>query len=132
MGKHLKQKAQVALEFVLLVSMAFLVLVIFTANVRDKIIDMSDEEEYIMVKDLTYMVQNEINLAARVYDGFNRTFYIPYTLDGNDFTISIESNQVITQSDNHEFLLQIHEIQGNLTKGNNTITKIGGVVYLNE
>jgi len=129
MGKHIK--AQIATEFILLVCVAFMVLIIFLSSIRDQATDLNERKDFVLVKDLAYKVQYEINIATQVKSGYNRTFFIPEKLDNNNYTINIEKNEITIKLGKLGFVLDIPEINGNITKGNNTIRNLGGVVYLN-
>ena len=129
MGKHIK--AQIAIEFILLVSVAFVILIIFLTSVRSQATDLNKRKDFVLVKDLAYKVQYEINIATQVKSGYNRTFFIPEKLDNKDYAIKIEQNELTIKLENLEFVLNIPEINGSIKKGNNTIKNLGGVIYLN-
>ena len=129
MGKHIK--AQIAIEFILLVSVAFVILIIFLTSVRSQATDLNKRKDFVLVKDLAYKVQYEINIATQVKSGYNRTFFIPEKLDNKEYTINIEKNEITIRLEKLEFVLDIPEINGNINKGNNQIKNLGGVVYLN-
>jgi len=129
MGKHIK--AQIAIEFIFLVSVAFIMLLIFLKAVGDQADDLNEKKEFVLVKDLAYKVQYEINMATQVKPGYNRTFFMPEKLNNKDYTITKVGNKITIGLKNSEFTITIPEINGNITKGNNTIVNIGGVIYLN-
>ena len=129
MGKHIR--AQIAIEFIFLVSVAFIMLLIFLKAVGDQADNLNEKKEFILVKDLAYKAQYEINMATQVKSGYNRTFFMPEKLDNKDYTITKVGNKITISLENSEFTITIPEINGNITKGNNTIRKLGGVIYLN-
>ena len=129
MGKHIR--AQIAMEFIFLVSIAFIMLLIFLKAVGDQADDLNEKKEFILVKDLAYKAQYEINMATQVKSGYNRTFFMPEKLDNKDYTITKVGNKITISLENSEFTITIPEINGNITKGNNTIRNLGGVIYLN-
>jgi hypothetical protein len=124
-------RAQVAMEFVILVSIVFMVMIVFTAFIMDYTAEEREQREYILLKDVFYAVQGEINLATTVEDGYSRTFTVPQKIEGINFTIYIEDGLLWVMSNKSEYVDDIPDLVGNITKGNNTITKDGGVVYLN-
>jgi len=130
MDKHIK-KAQIAIEFVLLVSISFIILLIFLKAVENQADDLNEKKEFVLVKDLAYNVQYEINMATQVKPGYNRTFFMPEKLNNKDYTITKVGNKITIGLKNSEFTITVPEINGNITKGNNTIVNIGGVIYLN-
>jgi len=129
MGKHIR--AQIAIEFIFLVSVAFIMLLIFLKAVGDQADDLNEKKEFVLVKDLAYKVQYEINMATQVKSGYNRTFFMPEKLDNKDYTITKTENKITIGLKNSEFTITIPEINGNINKSNNTIINIGGVIYLN-
>lgn len=124
-------KSQVAMEFIMLISLAFMIMVVFAAVTRESMVDLRKEEEYVALKDVVHTAQSEITTAASVEDGYRREFSIPASLGGIDYTIEISGSYLIAQSKNHEYLLKISPVAGNITKGVNVIRKSNGVVYLN-
>ena len=128
MGKHIR--AQIAIEFIFLVSVAFIMLLIFLKAVGDQADELNEKKEFILVKDLAYKIQYEINMATQVKSGYNRTFFIPEKLDNNDYTITKVGNKITIGLKNSEFTITIPEINGDIKEGNNTITNTGGVIYL--
>ncbi|MBU1204699.1 MAG: hypothetical protein KKA61_02780 [Nanoarchaeota archaeon] len=129
MGKHIR--AQIAIEFIFLVCVAFVMLLIFLKVVGDQADELNEKKEFILVKDLAYKIQYEINMATQVKSGYNRTFFIPEKLDNKDYTITKTENKITVGLKNSEFTITIPEINGNINKSNNTIINIGGVIYLN-
>ncbi len=125
-------RAQISIEFILLVSFAFMILMIFLTSVRSQAIDLNEKRDFVLVKDLAYKVQHEINIATQVKSGYNRTFSIPEKLNNKGYAINIVENELTIKLENLEFVLNIPEVSGNnINKGNNTIKNLGGVVYLN-
>ncbi|MBU4284226.1 MAG: hypothetical protein KJ968_03895 [Nanoarchaeota archaeon] len=129
MGKHIR--AQIAIEFIFLVCVAFVMLLIFLKVVGDQADELNEKKEFILVKDLAYKIQYEINMATQVKSGYNRTFFIPEKLDNKDYTITKTENKITIGLKNSEFTITIPEINGNINKSNNTIINMGGVIYLN-
>ncbi len=129
MCKHIR--AQIAIEFILLVSVTFIMLLIFLKAVGDQADELNEKKEFIIVKDLAYKIQYEINMATQVKSGYNRTFFIPEKLDNKDYTITPTENKITISLKNSEFTITIPEINGSIKNGSNTITNIGGVIYLN-
>lgn len=129
MDKHIR--AQVAIEFIFLVCVAFIMLLIFLKVVGDQADELNEKKEFILVKDLAYKIQYEINMATQVKSGYKRTFFIPEKLDNKDYTITKTENKITISLKNSEFTITIPKINGSIKKENNTIINIGGVIYLN-
>ena len=123
---------QVAMEFVLLVMLAFMILVVFSAVSREQYKNIRKESEYAALKDVVGMFQSEINTAYGVADDYKRIFFAPDDVEGYDYTIIVVDSYLIGESENFEVGMRIPPIQGNVTKGNNTIMRKGGAVFLNQ
>jgi hypothetical protein len=127
------KKSQTAMEFLILIGLAFLTTGIFTLASLDQIKEFQDKKEHRTIKDLALKLQTEINLAATAEDGYQRQFTIPDKLDNTiNYSILIKNNEtLIVYSDKSLYLVAIPKVIGNITKNSNTITKRGGVVNLN-
>ena len=125
------ENAQVALEFVLLISIAFMVMIVFTALAMGSMSNLRGEEEYVLLKDVIHTAQGEIITATIVEDGYKRMFTLPLFLEGISYNITMSGGYIIGQSKNHEYLLKVMDVSGNIQKGVNTIRKQDGAVYLN-
>lgn len=128
MGKQLK--AQVSMEFVFLVGLAFMVMIVFLSSTRSEFDELRWEEERSLVDDVCIMVQQELIIAANVKDGYSRTIYIPEDLEGLNYTIKITNEVLLTYSDEYECVQNIPIVIGDMAKGNLTITKTNGTLYL--
>lgn len=131
LNKGFRLKGQVALEFVLLIGLAFMIMIVFSALAQDSLVGLRQKEEYIALKDLMHTMQGEIITANIVENGYKRIFTIPQTLDGVTYTMYLLNGYIIGESTNQEYALKVAEVNGSFVKGGNTIRKQGGVVYLN-
>lgn len=130
MGFRLKN-SQVAMEFVLLIMLAFMIMIVFIGFARNKMSDLREEEEYVSLKDVTLAVQAEIITAKTVEDGYERTFSIPLNLNGIDYTIGFSNSFIVSESEHHEYVVRVSPVNGSLNLGINTIRKENGEVHLN-
>ncbi len=120
------------MEFVFLVGVAFMVMLVFVSSTRSEFSDLRSKEERSLVKDLAFMVQHELIIASNVQDGYTRIFEVPLKLDDNiNYNIQIINNSLVAFTDEYETVLNIPSIVGDIQKGNNTINKTNGVIYLN-
>ena len=130
MGKQLK-KAQVAMEFVFLVGLAFMVMVVFISSTRSEFDELRTAEEMSLLKDAAVMIQYELIIASNVEDGYYRVFELPTDLNGVNYTFEILNNILLLRTANYEQDLNIPKVTGDLRIGNNTINKTDGAIYLN-
>jgi hypothetical protein len=124
------RKAQVAVEFLMLIVMLFSIFMVYTIGTRNKMDEIRDQKEYALLADVARMAQNEILTASRVEDGYYRTFELPETLEGVDYTISIVGMMIQASTENHEYILAIPAVNGSIKKGDNVITKENGIVKI--
>lgn len=125
------RQAQVAFEFVILVAILFTALIVFTSFVRDNFSDVQSDTDYFKLKDVALSVKAEISLAVALEDGYQRTFFIPLTIDGLEYNISRDNGFLLFASDGAEYTVSVPSYTGNLQKGNNVIRKVDGVVEVN-
>lgn len=130
-GGTMKRKAQVAFEFVVLVSVAFMALLVFTTFVADNFESAESDTEYYRLKDAALSVRSEINLASTLQDGYQRSFFVPLTIDGLDYNITKNSDFLSLQSEGADYQVRVPPFTGAVVKGNNNIKKTNGTIELN-
>jgi hypothetical protein len=126
----MRKNAQVAIEFILLLILLFSVFMVYTVSTRNDMDNIRKNKEYILLIDVTKMVQYEIVTATKVKDGYHRTFEIPETLEGTDYNIAIDEMMIIASTEDQEYVLFIPDINGSIKKGDNTITKENGTISI--
>jgi len=125
--------SQVSNEFIILLGMSFLFLLIFLSVISDEISSISFNKEYRSIKDLAFSVKHEIIIASEVMDGYERQFTLPSKVNGHDYSISNTNISIILVTTNKgiEQSHLIPAVNGTLVKGDNTIRRSGGVIYIN-
>ena len=132
MNKHGK-KSQIAIEFMFLVGLAFMLSIIFVISTGTQIKGLNEEREYTLLKDMAFKLQNEVNIAARASEGYSRNFKLDEKLDSIvEYNASIQDSILTMVSKEQSYWVVIPHIEGQLQKGINIIKKQGGVVYLNQ
>ncbi|HLC62279.1 MAG TPA: hypothetical protein VJI52_04650 [Candidatus Nanoarchaeia archaeon] len=125
-------RAQVSVEFFILVGMAFLIAIGFEIAALDQLKDFRVQRESDAVKDLALKLQKEALIAASVEDGYVRDFTIPIQLDNSvNYTLTTKNYTITVESKNSIYTFTIPNSVGNLSKGSNRINKTGGVIYIN-
>ena len=104
------RKAQVSMEFVFLVGLAFMVMLVFVSSTRSEFDELRSEEEMSLIKDVVVMVQHELVIASNVEDGYERVFYIPLEFNSISYNIHITDNFLCASTDNCEYLLNIPSV----------------------
>lgn len=126
-------KGQTAFEFLILVGIGLIAVTIFSALSLNDLITLQTKKETFLVKDTATQLQNEIVLASIVEDGYSRSFDVPPTLNGVEYNILIINNVLDVWTEKTSATLAIPKVQGNFSKGGvNNITKVDGVVFLNQ
>ena len=127
------KSSQIAIEFMFLISLAFMLSIIFVISTGSQIKDLNNERAYTLMKDIGFKLQNEINIAARASEGYSRYFRLDEKLDSIiEYNASIQSNILTITSKGDSYWLIIPYVDGQLQKGANAIRKQGGAVYLNQ
>jgi len=135
----MKRKGQIAMEFLLLIAIAFFViltLLISLLSISERNTKMKAYQE---MDDLGKSLQQEFLLASQLEDGYTRRINLPLTLDGVRYTAIVgSSNQTnITNSyllisfETTEVFYAIPKITGNITLGNNILTKNNNTLRIN-
>ncbi len=128
-----KKQAQVSNEFIILLGIVIITMMVFLHSISENISGLADTKEYLAVRDLGFSLQTEFLIAQQVNDGYVRTFDVPDSYHTFDYDITIEQEYLILTSvkNSIEHVFFIPEVNGVIQKGENTINKTGGVIYLN-
>lgn len=119
------------MEFIFLVGFLLFMFVIISGIIVAYTSDTFKKRDIIIGEDLVTKIQKEINLAARVLDGYSRKFMLPQKLGNRDYSILIVGNEVIVHTEKNDFWRVIPPSIGNLSKGDNIIRKTNGTIYIN-
>lgn len=114
-------KAQLSLEFIVMMAMAMILLTIFIFIGNELLQSSRQEERYTGLRDLGGSIQSEIILAARAERGYNRTFWLPDKMGEINYTIKNTNNTFYLEYKSARFNFYIPTITGNITKGFNNI-----------
>ncbi len=128
MGK----KGQSAIELIMIVGVVIVFFIIFMIILIGNLSDSSKKKEELYLKDLALQVQSEIHLASESSDGYIRDFRLPLNLQGRAYMINITDSRVWVRTDLNSISLNVEDVKGDIKKGNNTIRKNQGIVYLNQ
>ena len=125
------RKAQVSFEFILLVSISFVILIIFFNFVTERISATEENRFARIFRDEIYSLRSEFQMAAGFEDGYNRDFTVPSLISQRNYTIGIQANTLYANTTTQEVSFPVPPITGTIQKGTNHIRKTGGVIYLN-
>lgn len=129
----MKMKAQSSMEFFVLVGLAFLAVILFTAVSANEVREFRDQKEFFLIKDLALKLQKEVTLAAYAEDGYARSFTLPEELENIvDYFVQIRNNTITINSSKTAISVAIVNVTGDFTKGSNKIEKKNsGRIYIN-
>ena len=127
-------RAQVAIEFLIIVSAVIFFVSIFLLTIQNKQQSEAYHHQNIQLKEIALTIQNEINLALESSDGYSRQFEIPPTAGSQEYEVTIDSGiiSIKTKNGQHALALPVSTIIGNISITQNKIEKINGQIYLNQ
>ncbi|MBU0959227.1 MAG: hypothetical protein KKB31_04765, partial [Nanoarchaeota archaeon] len=105
--------------------------VIFFTVIQQNIRDKNDEKEIIVLQNLALNVQDEIGFAAESSNGYSRTFYVEKNILGKDYYINVTGDLLYVGLGDLLVSYGIPYVEGVIQKGDNTIRKDNGAIYLN-
>ena len=125
-------KAQSAIEFIVLASFMLLVIVGFFAVTSSKVLESKEQSNIQISQDIAEFAYKEIAIAKSVNDGYTRTFAMPQTVNGVNYSITIIDNrELVVNYLGYEYIKFLpSNVTGNISKGSNTITKKEGIVFV--
>jgi len=127
------RKSQSAVEFIVLASFILLVILGFFAVTSSSVLEAREERDKKIAEDIADFAYREIELAKSVNDGYTKTFTIPQTVNGIDYSIRIiDDRELAVNYLGFEYIKFLpSNVTGDIVKGNNKISKNNGVIYIN-
>lgn len=136
------KKAQAAMEFVLVFSILTIFATAFLITIYYNITQSKIKNDQDVGDDMANFIQQEIVLASRVEDGYNRTFFLPLKASGKDYDISIRGNGLFVNTTRTIAIRGVPYVQGCdktgdeaikfLHNANNSIIKNQTGIYINK
>ena len=130
-GTPLQRRAQVSLEFMFIIIILLFLTILFVIAAGNKTNEFQREKNVFLLKDAAGSVRNEIQVAYAMDSGYTRIFDVPDTLEGVNYSITIQNNFISAALDNDIIEFAIQPVNGSLKKGTNLIRKVNGVVFIN-
>jgi len=99
-------KSQSATEFMMFMGMAIIILISYFAIAHHYLDITYKQRDIISGQDLVKQIRSEINLAARVEEGYRRTFQLPITISNKEFTVEVGGKEVVVTitGDDNEYV----------------------------
>jgi hypothetical protein len=129
----MKKRSQSAIEFVILIILVLFLFASFSIVIQETRSSKLIEEKNNLFKHTALAIQDEINLASQLTDGYSREFIIPDKISNEEYNATITESMIYLQSSNKRYALAlpVPKINGQIVKGSNIIKKQNGELYLN-
>lgn len=88
------KKAQPAIEFLIFLGVALIILIVFSIINITYLNNSLKQRETTTAQDLVKLLKNEINLASRVEPGYIREVALPVKLDNKDYQLGTALREV--------------------------------------
>ncbi len=138
------KKAQSSIEVALLIGFMFLTFNIFLLVIAERMVDVQNQKDRQLIEDMSSVIEGEIDIATGVEDGYSRTFEIPQTLKGIDYSVTLISSTTMKTNYSKLVLKYVDftktyetvkllpkNVDGFIDKGENNILKKDGIICLN-
>ena len=130
----MQRKSQSAVEFIVLASFMFLVILGFFAVTSSNILQAKEESNKKISSDIAEFVYHEIEIAKSVNNGYARVFVLTKTVNGINYTLTIIDNRELSVNYlGYEYVKFLPaNVTGNVSGGMNSIKKINEIVYISN
>jgi amino acid permease len=127
-----RKNSQAAIEFIILISFMLFVILSFFSITSSKVLEARDEGNKNIAKTIAEYAYIEIQTAKSVSDGYIRNFTMPDAVNGRNYSVGIIDNReiVINYMDYEYVKFLPSNITGNISKGQNIITKANGIIKI--
>lgn len=119
------KKAQSSIEFMVLIGFAMIVVSVTLAIISADAERRFSAQNEALVQELFIVIDTEINLASFSPATYEREIFLPHTLQGQSYNVSIQDTRDLVVNFNNNLYVHFlnQTITGNLEKGYNTLTK---------
>ncbi|MBN1792301.1 hypothetical protein JW826_01305 [Candidatus Woesearchaeota archaeon] len=128
-----RTRAQSSFEFIVIVGILFMILIGAMGFIQGKIYTIAKDRNDALLSSVANMIRIELAIAESVDGEYSREFIIPFVLEGNNYSVTMESSaDALLKMDDSEHLLLLSEnMTGFLKKGSNIIRKMDGQIIVN-
>lgn len=125
-------KAQNALEFLVIIGILVVFLILVLIFISQQTTTVQDQQKFMSAEFVVNQLQEEINLAKNMRDGYSRTFMIPDNYNGIPIEAELrEGRELLIQSEGGTILRFLPVfVAGNISTGQVEIMKKGNMVGL--
>jgi len=124
----MRRKSQVAIEFLSLTIIGFLILLTMVAALGGYSSSKKLEKTYSEIQDVGRTVQQELMIASEVQEGYQREIYIPENINGININLTYGNTTKNTgylsfKFENQEVYYEVPKLRGDIGLGVNIISK---------
>jgi hypothetical protein len=132
----MKKQAQIAIEFLLIIAMAFAIVLTFLLSILAISENNTKTKSYYDMEDMGKSLQQEFLLAVELEDGYTRKINLPVTLNGLRYNVSIANTNnsyyyMIFNYESTELYYLIPPVNGTIVLGNNLLVKRNNALRIN-
>lgn len=129
-------KGQVAIEFIALMGIFFFIFLFMFKGATDLKLEVYEKQEEFAVQDMTLRLRQEILTASNAPDGYKREYRMPEVIDRYDYSYRFNTTAryvlVNTSNAQADYAIPLVQASTNPDDRNLTITKKGGIIYVNS
>ncbi len=128
------RKAQVSMEFVLLMTFMILAFTVVFIVVQQKAGEIQSSLTGSQAEEIANILKNEVEMAYTATDGYLKEFWIPDYINGEAYTVDIkdQSELIIEYKDQTYLSFLATNVTGNIhsDKGYHLISKNNGIITI--
>ena len=125
------KKVQLSIEFIVFIAVSMLIMVSFLYLIGERQSQIKEKRQLLLLKDLTYKIQSELDTASVVEDGYSRNFSIPADIEGLSYDAYISNGTLSVFSPEVDISIRIPEVKGDINITFNSIRKEYGKICIN-
>ena len=119
---------QGTLEFVLIFGFFILIIIGSILIIQKQTAESQKQKTYAQLEEFGNVIRTEIQSAQSSQGEYSREFFIPETINGKDYQISLYNNsEIIIKIEDIDYVVFLdNNVKGNIDKGKHLIKKEGG------
>lgn len=120
-------KGQIVFEFMFWVGIAMIFGIVVLSVMAVQLHDEVDRRNYKYYQELSEDIRSELVLASVVNPGYRKVIYIS---ENEDYNLTVSNSFLVISYGSNHFSLRIPQLNGTLSKGNNTLYNRNGVIVV--
>ncbi len=129
----MKNKGQGSIEFIIIVSAMFFIFLGMILVIQSRISSARNDKILNTLDEVSNIIITETSLAKSINGYYYREFFLPYSIKGVDYNISLSSDdEVNIRAIGSDYVVFLnYNVSGTIKKGNNSIIVKDGETYMN-